>query len=210
MNVKSVLEQCGLTEQHFELIAEAIPEGYAALRAIVDNTPMLSLFAPGSQKLGHLRNVAVQHALQLKAGTSDLFYTKDAWNVARNHMFLQLQSGQVIFTSHYCGRSGDRGVRKAIVRGELNQRNYDLFENENRKPDANPILGTAYAQILHGGISDPVVAAINIPNRDQTSYILPPFILPIRKPQANKVEEVKDMIAETMRKKHKTKQDRVA
>jgi len=210
MNVKSILEQCGLTEQHFEFIAEAIPAGYAALRSIVDNTPMLSLFAPGSQRLGHLRNVAVQHALQLKAGTTDLFYTKDAWNAARNHMFLQLQCGQVVLTAHYCGKKGNTGVKKAIVRGELNQRNYDLFEKEKKEPDANPFTGTAYAQILHGGISDPVMAAISIPNRDQTSYILPPFILPVRTPQASKVEEVKDMIADTMKKKQKSKQDQVA
>jgi len=210
MNVKSILEQCGLNEQHFEFIAQAIPDGYAALRSIVDNTPMFNMFAPGLQRLGHLRNVAVQHALQLKTGATDLFYTKDAWNAAHNYMFMQLQCGQVVLTSHYCGRSGTQGVKKAIVRGELNQRNYDLFANENRQPDADPTVGSAYAHILHGGVSDPVMAAIGIPGRDQRTYMLPPLILPIRRPQASQVEEVVDMIAETMKKKQKAKQDQAA
>jgi len=172
---------------------------------------MLNMFAPGRQRLGHLRNVAVQYTLQIKAGTGNLFYTKDAWNAARNYMFMQLQCGQAIFTSHYCGRTGTQGVKKAIVRGELNQRNYDLFSADNRQPDVELPVGSAYAHILHGGMSDPVMAAIGIPSRDQRAYVLPLYILPVRKPQASTVEQVQDMLAETMkRKQQKAKQDQVA
>jgi hypothetical protein len=164
---------------------------------------MLGSFIPGLRSLGHLRNVAVEHALQTRAGTGDLFFTKNAFNASRNFMFLQLQSGQVVFTTHYCGKRGGRGIRKAIARAELNQRNRDLFTAEAEGPDANPLVGMAYAQIVHGGLSDPVIAAIRIPNRDQISYSLAPLILELRKPEAAKVEQVTDRIAETMKKRAK-------
>jgi hypothetical protein len=208
MNVKSVLEQCGLSEAHFELISEAIPEGYAALRKLADSTPMFAGFVPGFQSLGHLRNVAVQHALQNKIGLSDLFFTKTAFNAARNFAFLQLQSGNVVLTTHYCGKRGGRGIRKAVARAELNRRNFNLFASEGSTPDATPSIGMAYAQIMHGGLSDPVIAAIRIPNRDQVTYRLEPYVLTLRKPDGAKVEEVRDRLAETMKPKSKSQEVR--
>jgi hypothetical protein len=207
MNVRSVLVQCGVTEAHFELITGAIPEGYAALRKLADSTPMFGGFSPGLRSLGYLRNVAVQHALQTRAATNDLFFTKNALNAARNFEFLQLQTGQVVFTTHYCGKRGSRGVEKAIARAELNRRNADLFAIEGKSPDANPIVGMAYAQIMHGGLSEPVVAAIRIPNRDQLTYTLAPLVLELKKPEQAKVEEVMDRIAETIKSKKKAKEE---
>lgn len=208
MNVKSVLQQCGLSDAHFELISEAIPEAYAALRKLADSTPMFAGFVPGFQSLGHLRNVAVQHALQNKAGFSDLFFTKTALNAARNFAFLQLQTGNVVFTTHYCGKNGTRSIRKAVARAELNRRNLDLFPAEGNTPDAFPSLGMAYAQIVHGGLSDPVIAAIRIPNRDQVTYRLAPMILDLRKPDMAKVEEVRDRLAEAIKSKKAPKEGR--
>lgn len=207
MDVKAVLSQCSITDDHFSLIAEAIPEGYAALRKLADTTPMFRGFVPGFQSLGHLRNVAVQYALLSKTGTSDLFFTKTALNAARNFAFLQLQAGNVVFTTHYCGKSGGRVIRKAVARGELNKRNLDLFKSEASTPDAFPIAGTAYAQIVHGGVSDPVIAAIKIPNRDQITYRLAPLVLELRKPDGAKVEEVTDRIAEAFKSRKRTMED---
>jgi len=203
MDVKLVLSQCGITDDHISLIAEAIPEGYAALRKLADTTPMFRGFVPGFQSLGHLRNVAVQYALQNKTGTSDLFFTKTAFNAARNFAFLQLQAENVVFTTHYCGKSGGRSIRKAVARGELNKRNLDLFASEASTPDALPILGTAYAHIVHGGVSDPVIAAIKIPNRDQTTYRLAPLVIDLKTPNGAKVEEVTDRIAEAFKSRKK-------
>ncbi len=203
MNVRTFLRQCGLTEDHFDLVAGAIPEAYAALRSISDTTPMFRGFVPGYQSLSYLRNIAVQHALQIRAGNSDLFFTKTALNAAGNHTFLQLHVGQVVLTAHYCGARGSRGVRKAVSRGELNQRNRDLFASEKSAPDADLVSKAAYAQILHAGLSDPVLSAIRIPNRDQLTDSLIAFSLPIVKPSATKVEEVRDRIAETIKTKVK-------
>lgn len=203
MNVKSVLSQCGITNAHIDLIAEAVPEGYAALRRLANTTPMFLGFMPGFQSLCHLRNVAVQHALQNKIGTNDLFFTKTALNAARNFSFLQLQSGNVVFTTHYCGKTGSRGIRKAVARAELNRRNHDLFDFEEENPDASLVIGMAYAHIVHGGVNDPVIAAIKIPTRDQITYRLEPLILELRKPDIAKVEEVTDRIAENFKPRKK-------
>ncbi|MBS0193178.1 MAG: hypothetical protein JSR34_02960 [Proteobacteria bacterium] len=206
MDVKSTLQLCGVSDAHFELISEAIPEGYAALRKLADSTPMFAGFMPGFYSLGYLRNTAVQYALQTKAGFNDLFFVKTAFNAARNSPFIQLQTGNVIFTTHYCGKRGTRSIRKSISRAKLNQRNGDLFTKEADTPDAFPNIGAAYAQIVHGGLSDPVVAAIRIPNRDQVTSLLAPMILDLKKADPAKVEEVRDRIAETI--KAKSKQDK--
>jgi hypothetical protein len=206
MSVQAALVRCGLTEEHFSAIAESVAEGYAALRKLVDSTPMLRQFIPGIRSVGHLRNVAVQHALQNKAAVNRLFYTMDALNAARNQAFLKLQVGQVILTSHYCGATGKRGVRRSLARAELALHTPDLFESEKPKPDLDVLNGSAYAQILHGGLSDPVRAAIVIPNRDQETYELEPMILPIVKPSVASVEEVENRLAQTLKRKGAGKQ----
>lgn len=201
MDVRSVLEHGGLSEQHFTAIAEAVPEGYAALAKLAKETPMLGQFLPGNQGLSHLRNVAVQHALQAKAASTQLFFTKDAWNAAHNYPFLQLQVGQVILTTHYCGARGSRSVRKAVARAELAQRTPDLFVEQQLLPDMESVSRAAYAQIVHGGVHAPKLIAIRIPNRDQKSYTLRALSLTPIAPNASRVEEVADQLHQTMKRR---------
>lgn len=201
MDVRTVLEHCGLTEDHFTAIAEAVPEGYAALAKLMKDVPMFGQFIPGYRSLGHLRNVAVQYALQTKAATTELFFTRDAWNAARNFSFLQLQVGQVILTSHYCGAHGSRSVRKAVARAELVQRTPDLFSAENAKPDMEAVSRSAYAQIVHSGLMTPNIIAIKVPNRDQVSYALQTLSLDPITPNTTKVEEVADRLHENIKKR---------
>jgi hypothetical protein len=207
MNVRDILEQCGMADEHFATLGRAIPEGYAALQSLAAETPMFSQFLPGSTSLGYLRNIAVQYALQAKAATTGHFYISNAMNKARNHTFLKLQFGQTIFTSHYAGPRGTRGVRKSISRAEMIERNGDLFRLESDLPDADMLKQAAYAQIVHGGKIVPVFAAIFIPNRDQRASKLEPLILSLEKPNSHQVEEVKDRLAETIKKKAKDKND---
>ena len=201
MDVKSVLEHCGLSEAHFNAIAEAVPEGYAALSKLMNDTPMFGQFIPGYRSLAHLRNVAVQFALQTKAGATELFFTQDSWNAARNYSFLQLQVGQVVLTSHYCGAKGSRMVRAAVSRAELVQRTPDLFSSEDASPDIEALSKSAYAQIVHGGLNKPQLIAIRIPNRDQHSYSLRALSLEPIAPTTAKVEEVADRLHEQIRRR---------
>ena len=206
--MRSVLEHCGLSEAHFIAIAEAAPEGYAALAKLVKDIPMFGQFVPGYRSLAHLRNVAVQFALQTKAGSTELFFTQEAWNAARNYSFLQLQVGQVILTSHYCGAKGSRAVRSAIARAELAQRTPDLFSIENASPDMEGVSKSAYAQIVHGGLTKPEIIAIRIPNRDQQTYTLRALALEPIAPNSAKVEEVADRLHEQIKLRKLDKSDR--
>lgn len=199
MDVKTALEHCGMTDAHFAAIAESVSEGYTALATLAKHTPMFSQFIPGYRGLAFVRNIAVQYALQTKAASTGLFFTKDAVNASRNHSFLQLQHEQVIITAHYCGAKGSRTIRKAIVRGELAQRTGDLFAAEREQPDISLIAKSSYAQVKHGGLEKPTFAAIVIPNRDQRSYALRPFSLEIVKPDTAKVEEIQDRLMEAFK-----------
>jgi hypothetical protein len=205
MDVRSALVRCGLTDAHFSALAEAVPEGYLALKKLVESTPMLRQFVPGMKSTCYLRNVAVQHALQLKAGDTGLFYTRDASFAGNGQAYLQLQSGRVIITSQYCGPRGNRGVRKAVARAALCARTDDLFAAENDTPDMNMAMMSAYAQLMHGGVDKPVFAALRIPNKSQAPSSLTPMLLELVTPNASKVEEVADRLREQMRPKKKTK-----
>lgn len=201
MDVRSVLEHCGLSEAHFNAIAEAVPEGYAALARLAKETPMLSQFLPGHLGLGHLRNVAVQYALQTKAASTELFFTRDAWNAAHNHPFLQLQVGQVVLTTHYCGAKGSRSVRRAVTRAELAQRTSDLFHGQSAVPDMEHAERSAYAQIVHGGVHKAKLIAIKIPNMDQQTYTLRAMSLTPVEPSAARVEEVADQLHQAIKRR---------
>jgi hypothetical protein len=81
-------------------------------------------------------------------------------------------------------------------------RNGDLFAAEKKRPDVHP-TGEVYAQVVHGGLEKPVLAAIRIPNRDYLSRKLSSFVLQIGEPSSVAVENVKDRIAETMKARKK-------
>jgi hypothetical protein len=203
MDIKAILVESGLTEQHFSALGAAISEAYAAVSGLSNSVPMLgSTFLPGHRSLGFMRNVAVQYALHLKAKETRLFQTEYSWNAINNHAFLQLKHQRVQFTAHYLGPKGTRRIRKAIYRSELQMRNGDLFAAEKKRPDIHP-SGEVYAQIVHGGLFKPVVSAIRIPNRDYLSRKLSSFILEIEEPSLVAIENVKDRIADTMRARKK-------
>jgi hypothetical protein len=203
MDIKEIMAQSGLTQNHFGALGSAISEAYAALNGLSNSVPMLgSVFLPGHRSLGSLRNVAVQHSLHLKAKETRLFQFAYAWNAINNHVFLQLKHKRVQLTAHYLGPKGNRGIRKAIYRSELQMRNGDLFAGERKRPDVHP-GGEIYAQIVHGGLDKPILAAIRIPNRDYLSKKLSTFVLQIGEPSSVAVENVKDRIAETMKAKKK-------
>jgi hypothetical protein len=202
MNVKDLLLACDVTEDHFAAISEAIPEAYIGLSKLVKDTPMLSQFAPGYRvALPHLRNLAVQFALEAKAASTQLFYTKMASNSIGNFNFLELQCGQVIFTAHYRGKRGIRAIPKAIYRAELAQRTPDLFQIEAAAPDFNLGSKAAYAQISHGGAEKPQYAAIRIPNRDQLTYSLQPYVLELKTPNPVVAEQVRDQLDHNFKQK---------
>lgn len=203
MDVKSVLLSCDVTDAHFQAIAEAIPEGYQALCKLADTTPMLGQFVQGLHGLSYLRNVAVQHALAAKAAETELFFTSDGWNASRNHTFLRLQVKQVVFTPHYCGKTGERAVRKAVARAALTERNYDLFEADGHAPDFSSENKSAYAQIVHAGVRKPVFGAILIPDRNQRSFKLGALPLDLQPPKLGAVEEVQDRLNEAFKSREK-------
>lgn len=205
VNVSEVMTGAGVTEEHRLIFGTAISEGYAALRLLSKENPMLgSAFLPGSRALGYLRNVAVQHALQAKAKATGKFETDIGWNVIRNHAYVTLKLNKVQFTSHYLGPKGTGGIRKAIYRSELQCRNGDLFASEAKIPDIHA-TGEVYAQIVHGGLDKPVLAAIRIPNRDYLSRKLSVLALVIGEPDQAAVEKVKDQIDKTIRKRKSRK-----
>ena len=202
MDVRSVLIQCGLTDAHFEALAAAVPEGYLALSELVKATPMLRQF-PGLKSICYLRNVAVQYALEQKAAETKLFYTETGMHPSNRQAFLKLQVGQVIITSQYCGPNGSRTVRKAIRRAELCQRIPDLFKQDSEEPDIQLESKRGYAQLIHGGLSEPVLSALRIPNRYQGESPLAPMLLPIIRPNQAASEQIKDQLMQTFEKKSK-------
>src|SRR5580700_3171492 len=120
MNVPEILAEAGLTDKHLVALGTAIAEGYAALHDLSRGNAMLgAAFLPGHRALGHLRNVAVQHALALKAKATTLFETNYGWNAIGNHAYLTLRFRKVQLTAHYLGPKGTRGIRRAIYRSEL-------------------------------------------------------------------------------------------
>ncbi|UZW61539.1 hypothetical protein [Lysobacter enzymogenes] len=207
MNVRDVLESCGVRESHFAAISEAIPEGYAALERLAKSTPMLNGFMQGRRGLSYLRDIAVQHALEAKAAQKRLFYTDLSWNASHNYCFLKLQVGQVVFTTHYAGVSGSKGVRKAVARAELTKRTSDLFTDQGNDPDACVGVRSAYAQIVHGGLDHPKFGLLRIPNRDQISTSLAPFALDLKMPEQGQVEEVEDRLHEAFKEKRRGERD---
>ena len=203
MDIHEIMVESGLTQNHFAALGAAISEAYAALDGLSNSVPMLgSAFLPGHRSLGSMRNVAVQHALHLKAKETRLFQTDYGWNAINNHAFLQLKHKRVQLTAHYLGPRGTRGIRKAIYRSELQMRNGDLFAGERKQADIHP-KGQVYAQIVHGGLLKPILAAIRIPNRDYLSRKLSSFVLQIGEPSSVAIENVKDRIAETMKARKK-------
>jgi hypothetical protein len=203
MDIQAIIAESGLTQNHFSALGAAISEAYAALNGVSSSVPMLAAsFLPGHRSLGSLRNVAVQHALYLKAKETRLFQTDYGWNAINNHTFLQLKYKRIQLTAHYLGPKGTRGIRRAIYRSELQMRNGDLFAAEKKRPDVHP-TGEVYAQVVHGGLEKPVLAAIRIPNRDYLSRKLSSFVLQIGEPSSVAVENVKDRIAETMKARKK-------
>jgi len=200
MDVRSVLTLCGLTDAHFEVLATAVPEGYLALRELVKATPMLRQF-PGQKSVCYLRNVAVQYALEQRAAETKLFYTDTGTHPINKQGFLKLQVGQLVITSQYCGPNGSRAVRKAIRRAELCQRIPDLFKESSEDPDVQVETKSGYAQLIHGGMNEPVLSALRIPNHYQGESRLAPMVLPIINPNHVAVEQIKDQLMEAFEKK---------
>jgi hypothetical protein len=201
MKVEHIVRQCGLSQAHLDALASAVPLGYRALRELVKTTPMLGQFQPGTTTVGYLRNLAVQHALDTQAATTGLFFTEMAFNKPRNHSFLQLRAAQVVITAHYSGATGTRTLRKAISRAELSKRNGDLFAREATEADADLERGQAYVQLRHGGVANPVFAALYIPNRNQQSYLHEPMLLELAPPEAAQVEMVADKLDQAIKRK---------
>lgn len=186
-------------------LGTAIAEGYAALDSLSTGTAMLgTAFLPGNRALSYLRNVAVQHALNLKARSTGFFEADIGWNVIQNHAYLILRFNKVQLTSHYLGPKGTRGIRRAVYRSELQRRNFDLFASEAKKPDVHS-TGDVYAQIVHGGLGKAVLAAIRIPNRDYLSRKMDALSLVLGEPSQVAVENVKDEIDKTIRKRKEGK-----
>lgn len=204
MNVETTIRKMGWTNEHFAALGKAIPMGYAALREVVDGTPMLGKFLPGLKTTGYLRNLAVQYALDTQAAATGLFYTDTGLNSTKNHAFLKLTAHGVLVTSHYAGPKGTRGLPKAIVRGELVKRNGDLFGREDNQVDAHESAGVAYVQLRHGGLAKPLFAGLFIPNRDQRTFKMQPMLLDMTPPSKAEVEEVKDQLSDAMTKKVRT------
>jgi len=211
MKVETVVRQCGLQSAHLESLGQAVPLGYRALQTLIRATPMLGQFVPGLKTVGYLRNLAVQHALATQAATTELFFTDTGFNKPGNHAFLKLHAQGVVITAHYAGARGSRALRKSIARAELSARNGDLFAVESQVIDADVTLGHAYVQLMHGGLSTPVYAALCIPNRDQRSYQLEPLLLDMASPSDAQVEEVADRLNDTIKRKtHETDEQRHA
>lgn len=194
MDVKTVLAECGLDDRHYQVLGSAVPEAYAALNRLSLSTPMLGAFPQGARGLSYLRDIAVQHALEAKAAESRLFFTSTARNSSGNHMFLKLQVGQIVITTHYAGARGNRAVRKSVSRGELATRTPDLFLAQGTMPDHCPIIRSAYAQLVHAGLDQPKFAMLQIPDRDQKAAKLTPYVLELRTPSKGAVEEVQDRL----------------
>ncbi|QIO88839.1 hypothetical protein G9274_002524 [Stenotrophomonas rhizophila] len=199
MDVKTVLSECGLDDRHFQVLGIAVPEAYAALNQLSLSTPMLGAFPQGVRGLSYLRDIAVQHALEARAADSKLFFTSTARNPSGNHMFLKLQVGQVVITTHYSGARGARSVRKAVSRGELATRTPDLFLAQGTMPDHCPIIRSAYAQLVHAGLDQPKFAMLQIPDRDQKAAKLTPHVLELQVPSKGAVEEVQDRLNEAFK-----------
>lgn len=207
MSVESALRYCGLTDQHFEAIARAVPAGYAAVAKLASDIPMFGRFVPGFTQLGRIKSIAVQYALQSEAASTKLFYTRDRPNTARNFWCLELQVERVLLTSHFSGDRSSRSVRKALYRAELARRNEDLFGKQGLKPDFCSESRSAYAQIVHGGVRGAEHILIRIPNLNQVCHSLVEMSVAPIVPSTVAVEEVADQLHQQFTPRRKTDRD---
>lgn len=193
-HVRYHLERAGLTPEHFEQISNAVASGYGFVRKLIEEVPMLGRSAPGFYNTGNLRNIAVQYALESVAAESELFFTEPRLNNGKNYVYTVLSAHGVSFTSHYAGREGTEGVQKALYRGELAQRNSDLFEADGALPDLDIDLKPKYVQLIHAGNLKPLWAMIRIPDRNQVTASLEPFVLDLPSADMEQVERIEDKV----------------
>lgn len=178
-----------LSDQDYAAISASVSAAYIACSQAINDNPILGAFLPGQLLRSNLITPYVDHALTKLPG----FLYEFQPNAARNWYQTTFYKSGLALTSHYLGSGKNMrsGARKAVVRGELNKRNGDLFAQEAKEPDATPDF--VYCHVLHGGFAQAQCIALAVPNRNQTGYFAS-TALEIVNPEETQVEEIREEV----------------
>lgn len=179
-----------LSADDYSAISQLVSAGYAACVSATHDHPVLGKFLPAILLRSWLITPFVDAGLINLKGFTYSFRP----NAARNWYQTTLYKGGLALTSHFLGagkKNRRKAARQAVVRAELNQRNYDLFTFESTTPDLRGDF--LYCHILHGGFSKADTICLAIPNRDQDGYCAS-TVLELVEPEQVQVEEIREEI----------------
>ena len=194
MDAKLLLDR-RLEEYDYELLGQAVVNGYKACDDLFNKNVVLGEFVLGRDYRPRLISLFVEHSLSRIAASNIGWESNIKYNDAGNCLHLRLSKEGIIFTSHFMGQKKFRPMaRKAGNRESLASRNGDLFAHEASSVEFCGNNGIAYCHIRHGGKQVPEHLFLAIPNRSQSGSIGAAYELPKPSPQKIEVEEIEDEV----------------
>jgi hypothetical protein len=155
-----------ISDDDINALALAIATGYRACAEFMSQSVVTGVFPIGTEQRPHMLRAFVDYALMRYADTRAGFYQEIRTNAANNCRHVRIYKNNLAITAHFMGRRRFRRMaRSAVNRAALAARNKDLFGFESAEADVFADFG--YAQMLHGGNSNPELLILAIPTRDQ-------------------------------------------